>query len=323
MWRVVRHGLRRVLFAVAVPSAVLAQPTLVVDLDNDAFNFWQAPQQRPDREYTQGVRVAVQWPTQRRLAQRLLGGGANRCTTDQTRDCRSLSVSTSQSIFTPTLDFRRRREGERPYAGWLAAAVGVERDRTASLAAVRLEVGVTGEPSLAEAAQISLHRAFGFRTPQGWDAQVPARLGAILHGTGSRTLFRAVSAGGLGATLAPRVDVRLGNIVNDAAVGMFLITGFHAPSAWDLAQRSGARRWGVHLRASAVQQAVAYNHFLTGAAPDGGAPMQRETFVSLTSVGVGVVAPGAVVEWRVNVRSREYVRQPIPHTYSSLSIIVR
>ena len=174
---------RRLALAIAMiigsaPCAA-AQSVMRVDLDNDSFNFWQAPGVRADREYSQGFRVNVLRPTDAALARRLLGG-ANQCDDGaSTRDCRLLSFAINQAIYTPMLDFRRRAASERPYAGWLGAEVGVQRERERALTAFSIGLGVTGTPSMAEAAQKAVHRIFGFPTPEGWDAQLPSELAFV------------------------------------------------------------------------------------------------------------------------------------------------
>ena len=49
-----------VLALAALPSLMGAQSpwSLRVQSDNDAFDFWQQPEQRPDAEYSNGVRIS-------------------------------------------------------------------------------------------------------------------------------------------------------------------------------------------------------------------------------------------------------------------------
>ena len=38
-----------------------AQSAVRTRIDNDAFNFWLGPWDRPDEEYSSGVRIAADW----------------------------------------------------------------------------------------------------------------------------------------------------------------------------------------------------------------------------------------------------------------------
>ncbi len=309
----------------AVASSLPAQVVTRVDLDNDSFNFWQPPKKRADREYTQGTRVNLLWPTSNRLARRLLGG-AQRCGSDiVARDCRMASIALAQAIYTPNLDLRVRSDDERPFAGWLGIEFGAQRDRAESLHELTFTLGFTGPASLAEPAQKTVHRVFRFRPPVGWDGQLPTELAfaASYRGTWNALHLRHQTSG-MRLLLAPVWSARVGTLAIDASGGAQLVAGFHAPSPWSTAPNVRGDRWGLYARAGVSQALVARNLFLDGSTfADASARVSRNVSVRTTEVGLGFRIPVGLVEWRVHSRGREYRQQPRAHAYSTFSFAVR
>lgn len=311
-----------VMMLAAAPAG--SQVLTRVELDNDSFNFWQPSPRRADREYTQGTRIARLSPTRSGLARRLLGGPQVCSGAPAMRDCRMQSLGLLQGIYTPMLDQRLRRPGERPFAGWLGVDVGLQRDRATSLTAFGVTAGVTGKASLAEPAQKAIHRLLDFRPPEGWENQVPMELAFAASYTGARQLLGASSAhSGLRMIMAPMWTARVGTLATDASLGLHLTAGLRPPVPWSGAALRTDDRWGVFVRAGATQRAVARNLFLDGSTFGRSASVDKRTFIGDTELGVGLRAPAGVVEWRVHSRSREYDGQPRRHAYSTLAFSLR
>jgi len=319
-----RFAAAAVLVASALPSSAMAQMLTRVDLDNDAFNFWQAPARRADREYSQGARVNLLWPTGGDLARRLLGG-PHLCTEEAaSRDCRMLSIAATQKIYTPDLVLRRRQPSERPFAGWLGAELGVQRDRATGLSAWSVTVGVTGEPSFGEAAQKSVHRIFGFREPDGWNAQLPTEVAFALRYNGARQLLRAEQLStGLRLIVAPSWSARVGTLATDASAGISMTAGLRPPAPWATGASSRSDRWGIFARVGATQSVVARNLFLDGTAFTRSARVSRNLLIGEVDVGVGLRSPVGMVEWRMHRQGREYRLQPRSHAYSTFAFSLR
>ena len=305
-------------------ACATAQSVTRVDVDNDAFNFWQAPGVRADREYSQGFRVSVLRPTQSAIARRLLGG-TNQCGDNAVpRDCRVLSVALNQAIFTPTLDMRRRAAGERPYAGWLGGEVAVRRERARALTTFSLGVGVTGAPSMAESAQTIVHRIFRFPTPEGWDTQLPSELAFVAAYTGAVDALRLQSAdGAMGLHLAPQWTVRAGTMATDAGAGAQLTLGIRPPVPWVSTTSGRADHWGAYVRAGVTQSVIARNLFLDGSTFATSARVNTNRWVTQANAGIGVRTPICLIEWQMQSGSREYQSQPKRHAYSTFSFTVR
>ena len=312
-----------VLAFLSLPVAAQAQHATQVDLDNDSFNFWQAPNVRSDREYSQGTRISFIRPATGRFSQML--GGPNQCATAvETRDCRLLSYSLTQAIYTPTLDDRRRQPGERPYAGWLGAEAGLIRERRRGLTAFAVSAGLTGEPSLAAPAQKAVHRIFGFPRPEGWDQQLPTEVAVFASYRGAEELLHLeLDRSRFRVLLAPSWTLRLGTVATDATLGAQATVGLGAPPPWQGATNLYGDRWGVFVRGGAQQTAVAHNLFLDGSTFQRSAHVEKTPLVAETMLGFGARSPLGMIEWQVHSRGREYVTQPRAHAYSTFSFSMR
>jgi hypothetical protein len=85
-------------------------------------------------------------------------------------------VSLTQNIYTPNQHTHNAVKGEHPYAGYLALG-GAYLTRGENFGnAIELQLGTTGNPSLARYAQNNLHEACGLETWEGWRDQVPSEV---------------------------------------------------------------------------------------------------------------------------------------------------
>ena len=161
------------LVALLAPCTVRAQRAVAVRADNDAFNFWQAPWNRPDEEYTSGVRLTVDvdgpLPWFRRKSP------AGDCLRARTA-CTEHSYAFGQDIYTASRQRGQTLEqaGARPDAGllWVSATERVARGTRITELGVTL--GITGRPALAAPVQQFFHGiAPGWNRPIDWNVQLP------------------------------------------------------------------------------------------------------------------------------------------------------
>ena len=297
-----------------------AQLVMRVDLDNDAFNFWQPPARRADREYTQGTRIGLLWPSDTRIARRLLGA-RQQCAEGDAFDCRLFSVALQQLIYTPTLRVVRRVPGERPFAGWLGVESGVRREHPRGLTAFSLALGVTGRPSGAESAQKAVHGFFGFAKPQGWESQLPTEVTITAAYRGARNLARVRTPGTtpLELVVTPVWEARAGTLVTDATGGLQVALGLRPPLPWRVTAREVAGQWGMYVVAGASGSVIGRNLFLDGTTFGTSARVPRDRLNGTTELGVGVRGPRGLLEWRVHSQGREYDGQPLAHAYSTFA----
>lgn len=78
-----------------------------------------------------------------------------------------------QQIYTPDdLRLPTAANGDRRYAGYVAASVFVQRADVRTLDHLQIDLGVIGEASGAEITQQNWHDAVGIQEPQAWDTQL-------------------------------------------------------------------------------------------------------------------------------------------------------
>lgn len=282
-------------------------------VDNDAFNFWQMPGARPDREYTSGFFAqyeegAIPW-----WGGRLVGTRAA-CARGRL-PCVSRVMTLTQLIYTPE---RRQQQpepppGSRPDAGWLTVQDGIRIERAGSRDEFSMQLGVTGPPALGEFTQKIAHAfAPGFNRPTGWEDQVPFSVGVGVRG--ERTLRRSIaSRGAWRAELLPRASVELGNILTAAELGVRTRIGWRLDAPWGVS--SDRSDWSVALTLGLAGRAIARNTLLDDY-------VTRESRVNAMEWGVNVRHRWVELRWGSVTESRAHRAAPPQHTWSTVSAAV-
>lgn len=278
-----------------------------ITFDNDYLVFWVPPRQRTDDNYTQGARAALDLAVTPRFVRRV-------CVR---RSACGTTVEVGQEIYTPTVDAPTPQPGERPYAGWLYTRAAARGGTARAAHGVSLTIGVTGPPSLAESVQKSLHRRIpGFRTPLGWDHQLPTEIAFAIRI--DRT-WRLAPAGAAAqwVDFVPSADMTLGTL--RAAVG----AGGRIRAGTDLVQPWLARPTHRWLALSAFvggrADAIARDLFLDGSTFRESVRVERVPIVGGWERGVGLRLRRFRAEYRAVTRSREYRTGPRAHTHGSLT----
>lgn len=239
-----------------------------------------------------------------------------------------------QSMFTPRdITLRNLPKGERPYAGWLHASVGlgVETDDLVDQFGVTL--GVVGPASLAEQTQKFVHKHIGADKPEGWRHQLRNEPGLVLSWKRTNRDVFVTDVLGQGLDLATYHGLTLGNVFTNGRAGFVFRFGHNLPrdygppriepampSASDFYSASGFR-W--YLFAGLEGRAVARNIFLDG-----------NTFRDSDSVKkrylVGDFQAGLVMDWhdwRLSythvARSHEFRSQRDSDVFGAFSVMRR
>ncbi len=154
-------------WAQTVGAGVASSPwhgTVSLLFENDAFG-------KTDRWYSNGMQASWRSPAGALPAPlawldgtlgAALGPGESRW-----------GFSLGQTIFTPR-DTRRRDPDvlDRPYAGHLFAAIGLDRVSDRQFTSLELQIGVVGPSSLGRQVQDGVHDILGDRRPRGWRYQL-------------------------------------------------------------------------------------------------------------------------------------------------------
>lgn len=280
-------------------------------LDNDQFNFWQKPNDRPDFGYTHGTEITLRFADAPRALVRLAPAWLlGRARAGETAP--ALEVSVRQSIYGPWTD-----PPDEPYAGWLEVAAGIARGSEDEHRAVLLHAGVTGPPSFGANVQRYFHHRFDRGEPlPDWSHQLPFEPGVGLEARGDWTTARSGPAAGWRLAAGPAGRVRLGTFAADLRLGMNVSLGLATP-----APRGGTRPApgpSLYVRASPKVDFVARDEFLDGTLfrESTGLPGANPV-VAESEIVFGAGWSHARLEYAVIRRGKEFAGQPSLHTYSS------
>lgn len=297
--------------AVPLGTAIAQTPrTFSVRADNDAFDFWMLPWNRPDEEYTSGVHLSYEGGDAPRWARPALRGYATCSSTSAT--CRSSRWELGQDIYTPSVspDDPHAAPGARPNAGWLYLTEAARILSQSSFDELAITLGVTGPPSLGHLTQqLAHHAAPAFNRPTDWTQQIGLEPGAIVSYEGRRRAALADLA-----DVTPYVSASLGNIVTQAEGGFDLRVGWHLTPPW-LPSTSGV---GFAITAGASGRAIGRNIFLDGNTFRDSPRVGHEPFVGTGRAGVELRVHGFTAAFVAHSDTRSYLSGPKWHPWSSL-----
>ena len=288
-----------------------AQRSVTVRADNDAFNFWQAPWNRPDEEYTSGVRLIFDFAGNAPWARRGLETPA--ACTDPLRACAEHSYSLGQDIYTAVRS-RLQPEplpGARPDAGVLWLSSSNRRSTTNRVTELRWTVGVTGKPALAAPLQRFFHNvAPGFNGPIDWSKQMSAE--PVFAASYDLRLLRTAGA----LRVQPHAGASLGNLLTEGRAGVGLRAGrsIHVPRWMSADDRS--LTWSV--LGDATVRGVARNETLSGTFFRPSAHVALRPVVTELQLGTTLRWRELGVSWTAHQTSAEYGARRGPHAWSTL-----
>jgi lipid A 3-O-deacylase len=307
------------LFAMAVPHrTAIAQSvpmphSLSLRVDNDAFDFWMLPWNRPDDEYTSGVHITYDGGDAPWWSRHFLGG--DRGCPPHSQDCRSARAELGQDIYTrdATLSDPRVIGRSRPSAGWLYLAQTARALKDQRSDELTLTLGVTGPPSLAQYTQRIAHSAAPtFNRPTDWSRQIEFEPGVIARYEHRERLV--VANGTFGLDVIPRVAASVGNVLTAGEVGVQLRTGWKLVHPW-LPQMDAT---SIALVAGISGQAVARNIFLDGNTFQDGPRVGHLPLVGSGELGLELRYRVLSLAYRAVSDTRAYDAGPRWHPWSSM-----
>jgi hypothetical protein len=290
-----RHAPWLLLPLVLLCSPAAAQVRLTVD--NDLFGPHRIGYKAPDWEYTAGTRLS--WTS---AGKRWWAAPLGIAAADSARLRTRWEVG--QEIYTPRHDSPQPLPGERPYAGWLYAAVTAEVARPHLVRHATLQLGVTGPPSLAQPVQTEIHKLGGFQAPEGWAHQLAFEPGVVLRYGETRTVSGEVL--GAAAEIGPEWEAALGNVLTGARAGL----------------RGRLAHRGVYALGGVREEWVAHSLFLDGSTFRAGPQVEKRPFVAQAELGAGVRVRHFGLEYGAVFRGREYETQESPHSWGTISLLL-
>jgi hypothetical protein len=302
--------------AVAVttpPAQSQSTRTFSLRTDNDAFDFWMAPWNRPDDEYTSGVHLAYDGGDAPWWARRFLSG-LQLCAAQSTV-CRTSRFEIGQDIYTPFVPpTGAAATSARPNAGWLYLGQSAERFSTGSSDVLTLALGVTGPPSLARFTQRIAHSVGpAYNRPTDWSSQVGFEPGVIARFEHAAR-FTTPTDAPLGVDLVPHAGASVGNVISAADAGARLRFGWRMSHPW----LPPSRDFGFDLMIGASGRAVARDLFLDGNTYQDGPRVGHEPFVESGEAGFEFHMRGISLAYRAVTDSRAYGGGPRWHPWASM-----
>jgi hypothetical protein len=283
--------------------------TFTVRADNDAFDFWMLPWNRPDEEYTSGVHLTYEGGDAPRWARAALHGYAA-CGAAAT--CRSSRWELGQDIYTPSVspDDPHAAPGARPNAGWLFLTEAARVLSPSAFDELAITLGVTGPPSLGRfTQQLAHHAAPAFNRPTDWTRQIGFEPGAIVsYEARRRAAFNQV------ADVTPYASASLGNILTQAEGGFDARIGWRLAAPW-FPSTGGV---GFAIITGASGRAIARSVFLDGNTFHDSPRVGHEPFVASGRAGVELRYRGLSAAFVAHNDTRSYAAGPKWHPWASL-----
>lgn len=296
-----------------------------VTLENDLFA-------NADDGYTNGIRFA--WLSPEERAPEWAKWSAARFLPLAPDGKKRISIAAGQSMFSPDdIRLATPAPGDRPYAGWLYASLGVVSDTGTTLDNVVLTLGVVGPASMAKPAQKFVHHVVDSPQPKGWAYQLENEPGIELTYERKWRSLYAFSPFGLGADVTPHAGISLGNIHTDASLGAITRLGVHLPDDYgpprirpslpgsDFFIPTG--ELGGYLFAGIEGRGVARNIFLDGNTFADSISVDKRPFVGSAQVGAALTYGETRLSYAHVFLTKEFKGQADPERFGVLTLSCR
>ena len=331
------------------PAASHAQavPGTLVQGENDALDYWLPTKQRPDGEYTNGLRVSLTRsvaPLWGRLVPSAAGctgleTGAQRCLTTEFAIAQQMytpeplshhaselmslraSEATSDSVISAPIP------GDRPFAGWLHGDITANIISKKRLTSFGLVAGITGRESGAEVIQKGFHHLINQVDPPGWRYQLGFRPAASLSYTDHLRAVLASSGEHDFVDILPAWSAQAGNARTSAYGEVVARAGFHLAHPWSPAARTraGARDFGIWLYGGMRESFVAYDQTLDRSYTKNGTmySVDRIPWVYSYHFGVAIRRHSLMITFGGTHDAKEYRTEEVSnHSYGTITITV-
>ena len=298
-------------FSLLSCAGLHAQTAVRVRADNDAFNFWQPPYDRPDEEYSSGVRLSLDYdgPAEwmKRFANFNVGCDAGRCV----QHTRTLG----QDIYTAArhIDDPLPGPGSRPDAGVLWVQESQRDARPFRYDEFSITIGVTGEPSLARPMQQFFHGLSpGFQRPIDWSHQLPFEP-VFDVAYDRRTLTQSH-----GVQIEPHAGGSVGNLLTEVRGGIGARVGWNVQHPW--MPTGSASRAEVAVFGDATLRGVLRDETLTGDLFRRSERVSVRPFVLESQLGFSVRYRQGALSYVAHATGAEYTTRTGTHAWSTIQI---
>ncbi|MCI5044623.1 MAG: lipid A deacylase LpxR family protein [Aquisalinus sp.] len=302
-------------------TALAEDATYTVVIENDyVFN--------QDRDYSSGFQLDYVSPAKQGrdgLTGRIARDVLQATSSDPVRK----RIAVGQYIFIPEdTSSPGTPGGQHPYAGFLYGTYGVLAQKGQDrLDSFHIQVGLTGEPSLAEEVQDVFHNAFGDDEAQGWDSQLDTELAFAATYDQARK-YPVFQWGDLESEVIANAGLTAGTLLTQAHVAANWRLGFDLGDDFGpvkLYPYVSAGQWDNQSRLSGyiylggTVRAVARDIFLDGNTFSDSESVDKEFFVPDWNAGAVVQLGVAQVSFTYQERGQSYETQDTPHKTASVN----
>jgi lipid A 3-O-deacylase len=324
-----------------VPVALHAQavPGTQVTGDNDALDVWLPQKERPDGEYTNGLRVSLSRSTAP-LWGRLVRSAAP-CTGKEAapQRCLTTELAIAQQMYTPEplnhhgvdstgdVVIHSPIAGDRAFAGWLHADATANIISEKRLTSFGIVAGITGPESGAAALQKGFHQVIDQTDAPGWRYQLGLHPSASVSYTDHLRASLTALDGHDIADVVPSWSAQLGNARTGAYGDVVARVGYHLAHPWSPAarERAGARDFGIWVYAGMRESLVAYDQLLDRSyvKNDTAFSVERIPWVTSYQFGIAVRRHSLTITFGGTHDSKEYKTEEVPnHSYGTITVTV-
>ena len=319
------------------PLHAQAVPGTLVQGENDALDYWLPQKERPDGEYTNGLRVSLTRstaPLWGRLVRSATGctgheTGAERCLTTEFAIAQQMYTPEPLSHHAPKPDsvISAPIPGDRAFAGWLHGDITANIISERRLTSFGIVAGITGRASGAEAVQKGFHHLINQVDPPGWRDQLGFQPAASLSYTDHLRYAIADPSGHDIADLLPTWSAQAGNARTDAFGEVVARVGYHLSHPWSPAARAraGARDFGIWIYGGIRETLVAYDQTLDRSYTknDSSFSVNKEPSVFSYSFGLAARRHSLTITLGGTHVAREYETEEVPnHSYGTITVTV-
>ncbi len=170
-----------------------------------------------------------------------------------------LSIKYQIDAYTPNAKYKELtvpKEGMHPYAGFGFIGTEYKIQNNNFLLCLCMQLGATGNKSLARELQDITHNSLNQSTFAGWDSQIQAKFGYIFNPQ-LEYIFNTEYF-----TLLPAISVKIGNLISTQTIGIQLISGINYNKDFLFTNFSKKSNYNIFI--SYEISNISKNVFLTG-----------------------------------------------------------
>ncbi len=292
--------------------------------DNDAFSLFPS-----DRYYTNGLRLTWLMDKKTRTPNWALKM-ANAVPFFPQQESTRHGYTFGQNMYTPSRTNQiNPDQNDRPYAGWLYAAIGLATETDNQLDMLTFTIGVVGPASGAEQTQKFIHELINSPEPLGWDSQLENELGLNIAYQRSWRGFLTASLQEYEIDVTPHISGAVGNVYTFTGGGVTVRFGSDLPNDYGAPRLnyglpsagvlSPMKSIGWYVFAGVEGRAVAHNIFLDGNTFVDSRQVEREVLISDLQLGLVFDWPKTRISYSHIYRSKEFKTQADRHGFATLS----